>query len=87
MVTGGRVCDHIIFVINGVLSFDNDNEAWSRCNCAAKYGGGNWWGNWGYQNINGKYGGNRDSSSEFMYYFNSNEMALKSMPLMFRQAV
>ena len=38
---------------------DNGNDAWSSDNCAAHFGGGNWWGDCD-NNMNGKYGGNGD---------------------------
>ena len=72
-------------------TFDNDNDKWSDVNCAAFHGGANWWGiNCGFNNINGKYGGNGDSGGEFMFwtgFWNNDKVkSLKSMTLMFRQA-
>ena len=69
-------------------TFDNDNDDWSIVNCAARRGGANWWENCGWNNINGKYGRNGDIGWEFMFWwhFDHNEMALKSMTLMFREA-
>ena len=67
---------------------DNDNDA-SDGNCAATYGGGNWWAACGSNNINGKYGGNGDIGNEFMWWQSFNDvstMSLKSVTLMFRQA-
>ena len=67
---------------------DNDNDDEIDTNCAAHYGGGNWWADCGFNSINGKYGGNEDIGGQFMRWrhFDNNDMALKSMTLMFRQA-
>ena len=67
---------------------DRDHDELSD-NCAAYHGGANWWGGGcGWNNINGKYGGNGDIGEYFMFWFDfdDNEMSLKSMTLMFRQA-
>ena len=67
-------------------TFDNDNDA-SRDNCADG-GAANWWADCGANNINGKYGSNRDRGHEFMFWWtNGKFIALKSMTLMFREAV
>ena len=70
-------------------TFDNDNDIWRGVNCAADYrgDGGNWWKNCGGNNINGIYGSDGDIKYKFMYWygFDKNDMALKSMSLMFRQ--
>ena len=71
-------------------TFDNDNGLYIDKNCAADYGA-NWWGeDYGRNNINGRYGGNGDSGLEFMHWFlfdrRRENLALKSMTLMFRQA-
>ena len=68
---------------------DNDNDEWSAVNCALRNSGANWWKSCGDNNINGNYGGKGDSDWEFMrwYYFDNNDMALKTMTLMFRQTV
>ena len=76
---------------------DNDNDA-SDGNCAATYGGGNWWAACGSNNINGKYGDKGEIGGQFMYWWsfdsnwwhfetNNHYNSLKSMTLMFRQAV
>ena len=75
-------------------TFDKDNDVWTG-DCVAHHGGGaNWWGDCGNTNINGKYGDNEDLSKDFhefmyWYYFDDkkNYISLKSMTLMFRQAV
>ena len=81
-------------------TFDNDNDKFfiktpngnTEMNCAVEFGGGggNWWNRCGKQNMNGKYGGKNNSGLEYMYWRNfdnnNEEMALKSMTLMFRQA-
>jgi len=71
-------------------TFDNDNDLYIDKNCAADYGA-NWWGeDYGRNNINGRYGGYGDSGLEFMHWFlfdrRRENLALKSMTLMFRQA-
>ena len=70
-------------------TLDRDNDAWSDGNCAAYYSGANWWHACGQSNINGKYGGDRDKGKKFMcwFRFDNNHNSLKSMTLMFRQAV
>ena len=68
---------------------DSDNDAEMDVNCAAQYGGGNWWADCGFNNINnGKYEGNGDIGSDFMwwYRFDNNDMAFESLTLMFRRA-
>ena len=72
-------------------TFDNNNDASnsrSSANCAGVFGGGNWWGNCGNNNINGKYGGNGDIGPEFMWWLDFDKnvyTSLKTMTLMFRQ--
>jgi len=71
---------------------DTDNDEYFRGNCAALWGGANWWGYCGHNNINGKYGGNGDIGIEFMWWHHfdnfgyNSSMALKTMTLMFRPA-
>ena len=81
-------------------TFDRDNDAWSDGNCADGWGA-NWWGNCGSNNMNGKYGANGDIGKEFMWWKGfwrrccitgmewdgDKYTSLKSMTLMFRQAV
>ena len=84
----------------GFSTYDNDKGAVNAGvvnDCANEYGGGgNWWNYWcGYManNINGKYRSNgnaRGSIDEFMHWFYFDKkpfMSLKTMTLMFRQAV
>ena len=66
---------------------DNDNDERIDGNCADAWGS-NWWGNCGWNSINGKYGGDGDIGGEFMWWwhFDNNQMSLKTMTLMVRQA-
>ena len=72
-------------------TYDNDHDVNYSGNSAVHCGGANWWGSsciW--NNINGKYGGEGYGGSEFMYWWHFDDnhfIALKSMTLMFREAV
>ena len=61
----------------------------SGVNCAHYRDGGNWWNSCGDNNVNGQYRGNLDIGEKYMswYLFDDNLMALKTMTLIFRQAV
>ena len=65
---------------------DRDNDA-TTFNCATDLGGGgNWWNSCSENNINGRYGDNGGVKSMWWYGFDNNDMSLKSMTLMYRQA-
>ena len=67
---------------------DNDNDLWSDGNCADFMGGANWWKSCGNNNINGKYSSNGNNGHEFMFWWTNGKFrALKSMTVMFREAV
>ena len=70
-------------------TFDNDHDKHANENCAAYHGGGgNWMKSCSRNNMNGKYGRNGDEGDQFMFWYclDGDEMALKTMTLMFRQA-
>ena len=51
---------------------ENDNDEWNGDNCADYKGAANWWRNCGFNNMNGKYGGNGDIGQKFMCWYRFN---------------
>ena len=72
-------------------TYDADNDKKKDLNCADKYGGGFWWYNCGWQNINGHYSGSNYKPYHILWWGDCNYLnfiyrRLKTTQMMIRPA-